>query len=282
MSAETTAPQAEADPHPFFTQLSELLSRIKIAGGVTVFFFAFFFIFEPKPFTFAGMTLIYPYPGLFTSFSSEFFDMMRAQLLPPQMILINLNSFDAFTASVYTAAVLALIPSMPVWVYELGGFVGPALTPKEKKTIQYLLMPASLLFLAGVVFAYWVVLPILFRFLYYFILAFNALPTISIMSFVTMVLAYMIAMGLAFELPIVIVGLTYVGLVSYSTWFHYWRHAVVGAFFIALVISPPGATGGIIEISIGLLLSALYLIGAAVARFIELRRKSSIYPLTSE
>lgn len=282
MSTEAEAAADKLLSHPFFGYLSELLHRVKVAAIVSLIFFVFFFLFEPKTFTFGGVSLIYPYPSLFQSFSTEFFDMMRSQLLPPQMILININSFDAFTASVYTAAVLALVPSMPVWIYELGVFVGPALTDKEKRVIQYLLLPAGVLFASGVIFAYWVVLPVLFRFLYYFIVGFDALPTISIMSFVTMVLAYMVAMGLAFELPTVMVGLTYVGVVRYGTWLKYWRYAVVGAFFISLLISPPGATGGIIETSIGLLLSALYFVGAAVARFVEQRRRSQIDLVRSE
>jgi sec-independent protein translocase protein TatC len=282
MATEAKATGENLFSHPFFSHLSELLHRIKVAAVVTIAFFAFFFLFEPKTFTAGGIQLIYPYPSLFTSFSTEFFNLMRSQLLPPQMILININSFDAFTASVYTAAALALIPSMPVWVYEIGAFVGPALTDKEKRVIQYLLLPAGALFAAGVVFAYWVVLPVLFRFLYYFIVGFNALPTISIMSFITMALAYMLAMGLAFELPVVMVGLTYVGVVHYGAWFRYWRYAVVGAFFVSLLISPPGATGGIIEISIGLLLSALYLVGGVVARFVEVRRSRSTYTVQSE
>jgi sec-independent protein translocase protein TatC len=257
--------QQEEKKPSILQHVSELISRIKVAGIITFSFFAFFFLFEPRFY----YGLVYPYPSLFSNFGSSFFTMLKEHILPQQMLLININPFDSLTADVYSCLVLALICSMPVWVYEIHSYVAPALLPTEKRLIKLFTIPSALLFAGGVFFAYYFVLPFLFRFMLYFALAFHVLPTISVISFIMMIFAYMIGIGLSFEMPMVMVALSYVHMVSWRTWLQYWRYAVVVSFFIALIISPPGATGGIVEISLGLLLSAMFFAGVLVSRMIQ-------------
>ncbi|MEM3812153.1 MAG: twin-arginine translocase subunit TatC, partial [Thermoplasmata archaeon] len=71
----------------------------------------------------------------------------------------------------------------------------------------------------------------------------------------------------SFEMPVIIVFLSYIGLVSPQTWLKNWKYAVVVSFFIALLVSP-GATGGIIETMIGLILSGLYIAGALISKIV--------------
>ena len=237
-------------------------------------FLAFFFAFKPVAYEAGGITLYYPYPSLFHSFSSILFKALEKHVLPPQMKLINIGVFDTFLASIYMAVPMAAVFSMPVWIYETWSFVSPALKPKERRLVGYVVVPASILFLAGVLFSYEILLPILFRLMYLFTVGFGIQPTISVKAFVSIALAYMIALGLCFEAPIVMVALTSVGLVEPKEWFSGWRYAMVGCFFIALLISP-GATGGIMEVSIALLLFTLYIGGAAVSKVIYGRRHSN-------
>jgi len=65
--------------------------------------------------------------------------------MPPQMILINVNSFDTLVAIIYVAMAFALIFSLPVWIYETAIFAAPALYPHEKSTLRALLIPSTLL-----------------------------------------------------------------------------------------------------------------------------------------
>src|SRR5579883_1591903 len=239
---------------PFISHLSELIRRLIRSLIVFFVFFLFFFAFKPSWINLSGLYIPYPEPSLFQSFSTETFFAMKSYVLPPQMVLINVNTFDTFLSVAYIAMALASICSLPFWIYEASAFLGPALKPNEKRAIK-------------------IVLPFLFRFLYLFSLYTGVEPTISVLTFVTISLAYTIALGLAFETPVIMAGLTYAGIVSYSTWIRYWRFAVLGAFIVALIISP-GTTGGIMEITIGLLLSALYFAGAIVARVIQRKRVS--------
>ncbi|MEM3186082.1 MAG: twin-arginine translocase subunit TatC [Conexivisphaerales archaeon] len=256
----------------FMEHLSELVRRILTALAVFFIFFFLFFAFKPVWVDIGLIRLLYPYPSLFDSFAVQFFNLIKRSLLPPEMILINVNSFDTLVAVIYVAMSFALIFSLPVWIYELAVFVAPALYQNEKRILRLLLIPSTLLFVAGAMFAYYVVLPILFRFLYYLTIYTGVEPTISVRTFVSVVISYTIALGLSFELPMVMLGLTYIGVVGYKAWIKNWRYAVVVAFFIALLISP-GATGGLMETTIGLTLSALYFVGALLSRHFTGRQK---------
>ncbi|MEM3637413.1 MAG: twin-arginine translocase subunit TatC [Conexivisphaerales archaeon] len=256
---------------PFLSHLSELIKRLVRSLIVFFAFFAFFFVFKPSWINYAGLAIPYPVPSLFESFSTETFFAMKKYILPQQMLLINVNTFDTFLSVAYIAMALAAICSLPFWIYEASAFLGPALKPNEKRAVKLILVPATLLFVAGAFFSYSVVLPFLFRFLYYFSVSTGVEPTISVLTFVTISIAYTIALGLAFETPVIMVGLTYAGIVSYSTWLRYWRFAVLGAFIVALIISP-GTTGGIMEITIGLMLSGLYFAGAIISRAVQRKK----------
>ncbi|MDG6929347.1 MAG: preprotein translocase subunit TatC [Nitrososphaerota archaeon] len=260
---------------PFMVHAAELIHRFLVSLAATFVFFAFFFLFRPVWFRAGPLYLFYPYPDLFSSFSAQAFTSLREHILPPALQLININSFDTFMASIYMALALALIFAMPVWVYEMAGFVSPALKPEEKRLIRYVTVPATLLFAAGVAFAYEIILPVLFHFLYLFTVGISVLPTLSVKTFASTVFVYMLAFGLAFQLPIIVVGLSYLGVVSPVEWLKQWRFAVVGAFFIALLISP-GASGGIMEITIGLTLSGLYVVGALVAMYLLRAKRPAV------
>ncbi|WP_405048882.1 twin-arginine translocase subunit TatC [Saccharolobus sp.] len=78
---------------------------------------------------------------------------------------------------------------------------------------------------------------------------------------------------MAFEMPLVMIGLTYLRIVKASTWRKYWRWGVLVSFIIAWIISP-GTTGGVMETIIGLSLSALYFLGMGISFLLEKKRKS--------
>ncbi len=262
---------------PILEHVAELIHRFLVSLAAFFAFFILFFIFEPVWVNIGSFRIFYPYPDLFHSFTTEFFNYARQQLLPPHMLLINLSAFDTFVAILYTSMALAAIFSSPVWFYETASFLGPALKQREKRMLRMILIPASLLFLAGGLFAYKIVLPVIFKFLYIFTLSTGVEPTLGVGTFVSTVIAYIIALGLSFEIPVIMVAMSYVGLTSYDTWLRNWRYAIVGSFVVAMFISP-GATGGIIETTIGLTLSGLYFGGALVSRSLVLRKQKPKAP----
>jgi sec-independent protein translocase protein TatC len=110
--------------------------------------------------------------------------------------------------------------------------------------------------------------------LYYYDSGLGAQPTMSITSFVSFFLIYVLTFGMAFETPIVMIGVTRAGLVPSDYWFKNWRYAVVGALIFGVIFSP-----GMIGFTMMLLaipIIALYFVGIYAAERVEKRKKAEI------
>jgi sec-independent protein translocase protein TatC len=135
---------------------------------------------------------------------------------------------------------------MPVLVYQGIMFISPALTRREKKYIYLALPWITLMFLAGVAFAYYILLPPATDFL----LNFQgwspfetngndiARPEIKIDNYVSIVTRVLIAVGAAFETPVIITFLARLGIVKPATLSRMRRWAIVVAFILAAIITP--------------------------------------------
>jgi sec-independent protein translocase protein TatC len=128
--------------------------------------------------------------------------------------------------------------TLPVLLYEAYAFVIPALSPTERRAATPVVIAAPVLFIIGVVFTYLVVLPAAIRFLQgYNSNQFNALVQAKpLYSFEVMTMG---AIGLAFQLPLALLGLRRVGIINGSTLTRHWRYATVILAVIAAAM--PGA-----------------------------------------
>ncbi len=264
----------DQERRPLLSHISELarrLRRVVIALGVT-FFLAF--AFGPREVSVDGYAVPIPYPSIYHSFADYVIRAFIQNELPPGLHLININPFDPLYASLYVSFLLSLVVAIPVAVRELWAFVAPGLYRHERAMVKYALVPSAVLFLAGASFAYFIIVPFMMRFVLYYTQVLGVEPTISLRAFVNTVVALVMATGIAFEYPLVMAALTFLGIVGARTWRRNWRWGVLGAFIIAWIISP-GTTGGIIETTIGTILSILYFIGVAAAYWIERRRLRS-------
>jgi sec-independent protein translocase protein TatC len=133
--------------------------------------------------------------------------------LPGHLKPITFGVTEPFMTTFTNSAYAALVLSLPVVLYQLYAFVLPAFSPTERRVAMPLLVAIPLLFIAGVVFCYFVVLPPATKFL----LHFNSdqfhiqVRARDYYSFVTLT---MLAMGLCFQVPIAIVALVRLGIVS--------------------------------------------------------------------
>ncbi|MBW9141543.1 MAG: twin-arginine translocase subunit TatC [Candidatus Aramenus sp.] len=271
----TRTEQIKDQERPLLDHLRELALRLRRALIVLVVIFVFLFAFD---FTFVkvyGFTLPVIYPNLFHSISSRLIVFFIHHELPKGLELININPFDTIYASAYISFFFALLVSIPVIFYELWGFIAPGLYENEKKVIKNFVLPAFVLFLAGSSFAYFIIIPFMMKFILIFTQSLGVEPTLGLKSFISTLVTLMLATGLAFEFPLVMISLTYVGLVKAETWQRNWRWGVMGSFIIAWMISP-GTTGGIIETTIGIILSTLFFIGVGVSKVVERRRNQNI------
>lgn len=130
-----------------------------------------------------------------------------------------------------------IIITMPFLVYQLLAYVSPGLTSKEKRFIYQVLPAVTIMFLGGVAFAYFVALPPALKFLLGF-MSDVAEPQIRISDYVNVVTRLIVAVGLVFEAPIIIMFLARIGVVS-PQWLAKRRKIwVVLAFVIAAIITP--------------------------------------------
>ena len=158
--------------------------------------------------------------------------------LPSQEKPITIGVGESFTTTLTVAAYFALLFSLPILIYEGYAFVIPALNPNERRAALPVMGAAPLLFLIGVVFTYIVVLPPAVHFLQ----GYNADQfqiLVQAKSYYTFEILTMLAVGLAFQLPLGLLGLHRVGVINGSTLTRHWRYAVVIIAVIAAAM--PGA-----------------------------------------
>ncbi|MGC9192189.1 MAG: twin-arginine translocase subunit TatC, partial [Conexivisphaera sp.] len=203
---------------PLLDHINELLRRLRrilMALGAT-FFVAF--AFGVRPVALYGLTLPVPYPSMYHSIADYVIGAFIRDELPPGLRLININPFDPLFASLYTSFLLSLFVAVPIAVRELWAFVAPGLYRHEREMVKYALAPAFVLFASGAAFAYFVIVPFMMRFVLYYTQVLGVEPTMSLRAFVSTVVSLTMATGLAFEYPLVMGALTYLGIVGARTW----------------------------------------------------------------
>jgi sec-independent protein translocase protein TatC len=258
------------EERPLLSHLAELAIRLRRAFITLFVAFIIFFAFGYTTISVSGHVVPIIYPNLFHSFSDELMLFFIHHELPPQLKLLNLNPFDPLYASAYVSFYMSIFISLPIFLKEFWGFVSPGLYEHEKRLIKYTITPAILLFAAGSLFAYFIIVPLMMKFVVLYTTALGVEPTLSLRAFVSTVVSLMMVTGIAFEYPLVMASLTYIKVVKADSWKKNWRWGVMGAFIIAWIISP-GTTGGVIETTIGVILSVLYFVGVASAKIIEKR-----------
>jgi sec-independent protein translocase protein TatC len=155
--------------------------------------------------------------------------------LPDGKEPITLGPAEAFTTTLMNAAYFALIIAAPVVLYELYAFILPAFSPKERRVATPLLILVPVLFIAGVVFCYFVVLtPAL-----HFLLNFNSdefntqVRAKDYYSFVSLI---MIAMGLGFQIPVGILAACKIGITNAEKLRRNRRYAIVVIVILASLL----------------------------------------------
>ena len=155
--------------------------------------------------------------------------------LPKTFEPITLGVAEPFTTTLTVAAYFAILISLPVLLYELYAFVLPAFAPEERKVALPLLLMVPFLFIAGAVFAYFVIIPAALKFL----LAFNAdefqteLRARDYYSFVTIT---MISAGVVFQLPVGILGAVRVGATTPQKLRKGRRYAILACAVVAAAL----------------------------------------------
>ena len=152
---------------------------------------------------------------------------------------------------------------MPMLVYQSMRFVTPALTPKEKRWVYPIVIGASLSFVLGMAFAYYLVLPPAFAFLFSFGAEEIADPNPTISSYMDLTTRLILILGFVFETPIIVMGLAKLGIVTARQLLGFWRWAIVGGFAISAVATP--TPDPVVQTLVAAPMIALYFLGIGLA-----------------
>jgi len=140
---------------------------------------------------------------------------------------------------VWICILAGFILSFPYILWQVWQFISPALYEKERKGAKVFLFFSSLLFFIGVIFGYFVVIPMSVNFVATFSVSKVVMNQFTLDSYIGMFKTSIIASGLFFELPIIIYFLTKLGLVTPQFLRKYWKYAVVIILIVAAIVTPP-------------------------------------------
>jgi sec-independent protein translocase protein TatC len=160
--------------------------------------------------------------------------------LPPGAKMIATGVAAPFLVPMKVTLLIAFIIALPWVFYQVWAFVAPGLYAHEKRLVLPLVISSSLLFVAGVAFCYFFV----FGRVFHFIASFSpnsiaVMPDIE--NYLDFVMSMCLAFGATFEVPVVVVILVRMGIVSVEKLRSIRPYAIVGAFVIAAVVTPPDA-----------------------------------------
>jgi sec-independent protein translocase protein TatC len=263
----------------FWEHLEELRNRLKVVVAVVVVLFALFLVTAVGSVTIGTTQVPMLLPALGPgqqNIASQFFFAVKGFLVPDTVggYVVNFtfkSPWDGYIVLFECALFLAAIIGSPVIVYELGQFIGPALKPSEKRLIRRVTTPVLFLFLAGVGLCFVVVLPFTIVLMYQVQIALGATSLFLFADdFIGFVLLFSLAFGLAFQLPVLMYGLSWLGIATSDFWKRYWRIAAVGIFVFGAIITPDGS--GVTMMLVALPMLVPYGAGYLASRRLERRR----------
>lgn len=161
------------------------------------------------------------------------------------------------------------IAAFPYILWELWKFISPALYPKERKNAKWFIFFASILFFLGVLFGYFIVIPMSVNFFASFKVSAVVKNEFNIESYISMVKTSVIASGLFFEMPIIIFFLTKLGLVTPMFLRKYWKWAVVIILIVAAIVTPPDVVSQII---VALPMLLIYELSILISKIVHKQR----------
>ena len=151
--------------------------------------------------------------------------------------LQNLRPFGQLFLYVQVAIIVGIVASLPNIFYQLWQFIAPALRKKERKYILWIVFFSTFCFLAGIAFAYFVMLPLAMKFAAQFGTA-EISNEFAIDEYMSIIISVMLAAGVVFELPMISFFLSKLGILTPKFMRKYRRHAIVIILVLAAFLTP--------------------------------------------
>lgn len=237
------------EKQPFLAHLEELRKRLIVCAIAIGIGFVISYIFSKQLFSFLIMPL--------------------TQVLPADSHLIFTSLPEMFIAYIKVALIAGIILAIPIIFYELWMFLAPALYQREKRYVIPFVLFSSILFVAGSLFGYLVVFPYGFRFFISFATEqIQALPAVK--QYFSFAIRLLLAFGLVFELPVVVFFMTKIGLITPDSMKKFRKFAILGAFVMAAILTPPDVAT---QIMMALPLVILYEVSIIISKGVSRKKE---------
>lgn len=210
--------------------------------------------------------------GIFINWIMDNILLLPATKTNPPLKLQNIKPFGQFTLYMEVIIFGGIILSIPNLIYQFWKFIEPALNPGENRYIKIIVIFSSICFLAGITFAYFVLLPTALEFFANFgstIINNN----IAVDEYFSFIISTMLAAGVVFELPMISFFLSKIGILKPEFMRKYRKHAVIMILILAGILTPsPDITS---QLLLGIPLVILYEISIIICK-VSQKSESSV------
>jgi len=231
-------------------------------------------IFRSIIYVVAGMALTY---GLFNSLFQLLWNPIAPTLTHVEGKPVFSGAMEPFLLRMQICLIGGLTAAFPFVIYELWGFIAPALTPEERKPVTYLAPFSVLLFLAGVGTAY-ACLPATYSWAMSYAddLGVPVGVYLNPGQYILLSVKILLAFGIAFQLPLILLFLAWIGLINADLMTQYWRHATVVIAVVAAVLTP--SNDPLTMLMMAVPMAGLYLLSIGLVRAFQPKEDGSRKP----
>lgn len=189
--------------------------------------------------------------------------------------IVNIEMSGQFLIHLYISIITGVIVSIPYIIGEIWAFIRPALYPNEQKHTTGAVIITSLLFILGVLFSYFLIVPLTINFLGTYQVSETVSNTIALRSYISTVVSLTFAVGLVFELPVFVFFLTKVGLLTPDFMSRNRKYMLVIVLVMAAIITPADIFS---QILVSIPLYLLYELSISVSRYVYRKQEEADVP----
>lgn len=191
------------------------------------------------------------------------------------LTIINIEMSGQFLIHLYISITTGVIVAIPYIIGEIYAFIRPALYPNEQKYTTGTVIVTSLLFILGVLFSYFLIVPLTINFLGTYQVSETVSNTIALRSYISTVISLTFAVGLVFELPVFVFFLTKVGLLTPDVMKQNRKYMIVIVLALAAIITPADIFS---QIMVSIPLYGLYELSISVSHYVYKKQEEADVP----
>ncbi|TYP98839.1 Sec-independent protein translocase TatC [Tenacibaculum adriaticum] len=187
--------------------------------------------------------------------------------------LQSLNPTQQLMTAIWSSLILGFIIAFPYVLWEMWRFIAPGLHVNERKKSRGFIFTASFLFFLGILFSYFVIIPMSVYFFYNFKISDAVQNNFKLDAYISLITNTLLGVAVFFELPVVIYFLSKIGLISPEFLRKYRKHALVLVLILSAIITPPDVASQVI---VAVPIMFLYEIGIHVSKYVINKQNKNV------